>query len=137
MTDNGYADDVPVDFSSVITTLTQKLMHERTGLEKMLHDHEAIRDFAGFNQLVIQMQSTVRALDVVSGRVIDVYGTPIPASDSHDDEHEKQVAAALEHQQEGNKGLAPGKRGRRTAAEMARALTQQEPPAQQEQQEQT
>ena len=73
-----FGGDVPVDFTSVLKTIEQKLKGELAELQSSLTDNEALHDFEGFNALVVQMQASVRTLDVLTGRAANIYGETWP-----------------------------------------------------------
>lgn len=70
------APPMPADMRTVLIGLESKLKTEREMLIKALNDAKLIRDFNTFNQLVLAMQGSIRAIDTLIGRT-DILGNPI------------------------------------------------------------
>lgn len=69
---------VTVSMLPILRSLEQKFQDERSLLLQALNNQILIRDFATFNVLVAGMQSSIRAIDTLTGRT-DVLGNPIAA----------------------------------------------------------
>lgn len=70
------APPMPADMRTVLIGLESKLKTEREMIIKALNDPKLIRDFNTFNQLVLAMQGSIRAIDTLVGRT-DILGNPI------------------------------------------------------------
>lgn len=75
MAERQFGGNIPVDFTSVLKTLEAKLATELRELHQMLSTSEGIHDFEAFNAKTVEMQATVRTIDLLQGKVRDIYGT--------------------------------------------------------------
>lgn len=65
-----------VDLSSVINGIKAKLKAERDDISRRLASLDTMRDFGGLAERVLGLQASVRAIDILTGRV-DLNGNPI------------------------------------------------------------
>ncbi|MBY0560044.1 hypothetical protein [Hyphomicrobium sp.] len=68
----------PVDLTSVLQGVDMKLQKEREQIARAINDPNLIRDFTTFNSWVAGMQASIRTLDLLTGKVMDVHGTAWP-----------------------------------------------------------